>query len=286
MMSIWIAQAVHRDEPSYIPPAKYSLIHNAVLAGCDAEDGVKDGVIEDPTRCRFDPEVLECKHGDASDCLTRPQVEAAWKIYRPTPPGQTGPRIFPGFEPGSELGWSTMGGSKPFPIGLDLFRYVVFKDPQWDFWKFDFSEDVARTLKASAVLNALDPDLKKFAARGGKLIQYHGWNDPQIAPEFSVDYYRSVLKTMGDQDTRKFYRLFMVPGMAHCGGGEGTSTFSMVPALEDWVEHKNAPERVTAARVRDGQSNRTRPLCSFPQIAGYKGSGSTDDASNFACVSK
>jgi feruloyl esterase len=286
ILSIWVAQAVHHDEASYIPPAKYPVIHNAALSACDAEDGLKDGVIEDPMRCRFDPQILECKNGDASDCLTRPQVDAVRKIYRPTPAGQSAARIFPGFEPGSELGWSTMGGPKPFTIGLDLFRYVVFNDLQWDYRKFDFDEDVARTLKASAALNALDPDLKKFAARGGRLIQYHGWNDPQIAPEFSVDYYRSVLATMGEQDTQRFYRLFMVPGMAHCGGGEGTSSFNMIPALEEWVEHKNAPDRVTAARVRDGKLGRTRPLCPFPQIAGYKGSGNPDDASNFTCVSR
>jgi feruloyl esterase len=286
MLSIWVAQTVHRDEASYIPPAKYPLIHDAVLSACDAEDGVKDGVIEDPLRCRFDPVVLECKNSDAPDCLTHAQVEAVRKIYRPTPPGRAGARIFPGFEPGSELGWSTMGGPKPFAIGLDLFRYVVFNDPQWDFRTFDFGEDVARTLKASAALNALDPDMKKFAARGGKLIQYHGWNDPQIAPEFSVDYYRNVFETMGDQNARKFYRLFMVPGMAHCGGGEGADSFNMLSALEEWVEHKNPPERVTAARVRDGKLDRTRPLCPFPQVAKYKGSGGTDDASHFACVSR
>jgi feruloyl esterase len=196
---------------------------------------------------------------------------------------RTGARIFPGFEPGSELGWATMAGPQPFTIGLDLFRFVVFEDPNWDFRKFDFDADIARTLKASADLNALDPDLKKFAARGGRLIQYHGWNDPQIAPESSVEYYRTVLDRMGAKEAREFYRLFLVPGMAHCGGGEGTSTFDMLGALEQWVEQKKAPEQVVAARVREGRTDRTRPLCPLPQVAQYKGSGSTDDASNFVC---
>jgi feruloyl esterase len=275
LLSIAIAQAVHRDEASYIPASKYPLIHDAVLASCDASDGVKDGVLENPMRCKFDPKVLECKSADTSNCLTSAQVQAVRTIYSPQ-------RSFPGFEPGSELGWATMGGAQPFTIGLDLFRYVVFGDPNWDFRKFDFDTDVPRTEKASADLNALDPDLRTFSARGGKLIQYHGWNDPQIAPEASVQYYQKVLANM--KDVSAFYRLFMVPGMAHCGGGEGASTFDMLAALENWVEQKKAPEQVAAARVRDGKTDRTRPLCPFPQVARYKGSGSTDEAANFTCA--
>jgi feruloyl esterase len=277
MLAIAIAQAVHTDEASYIPPAKYPLIHDAVLASCDALDGVEDGVIENPMRCKFDPKELECKSGDGPGCLTSAQVQAVRTIYSPQ-------RSFPGFEPGSELGWQTMAGPKVFTIGLDLFRYVVFGDANWDFHQFDFNRDVARTEKASVNLNAMDPDLGKFAARGGRLIQYHGWNDPQIAPEASVLYYKKVLDTM--KDVSGFYRLFMVPGMAHCGGGEGTSSFDMLTALEQWVEQKKAPEQVAAARVRDGKTDRTRPLCPFPQVAKYKGSGSTDEDANFACATQ
>jgi feruloyl esterase len=283
MQALWIAQAVHRDEASYIPPAKYKLIHDAVLASCDALDGVKDGVLENPLRCKFDPKDLECKGNDAASCLTPAQVQAVRAIYSPVSNRRTGARVFPGFEPGSELGWATMAGPAPFTIGLDLFRYVVFENPNWDFRRFDFDADIERTLKASADLNALDPDLKKFSERGGRLIQYHGWNDPQIAPESSVDYYQTVLDKMGAKDVPRFYRLFMVPGMAHCGGGEGTSNFDMLTPLEQWVEQKTAPEQVAAARVRDGKTDRTRPLCPFPQVAKYKGSGSTDDAANFVC---
>jgi feruloyl esterase len=283
MQAMWIAQAVHADESSFIPPSKFPLIHDAVLSSCDAQDGVKDGVLENPMRCKFDPKVLECKSGDAPGCLTTAQVESVRRIYSPVVNRGNGATIFPGFEPGSELGWSTMAGPQPFTIGLDLFRYVVFQDPNWDFRKFDFDADVTRTLNASAMLNALDPDLKKFSARGGRLIQYHGWSDPQIAPESSVTYYQSVLEKMGPKDVAAFYRLFMVPGMAHCGGGEGTSTFNMLAALEEWVEQKKAPEHIAAARTREGGTDRTRPLCPFPQVAKYKGSGSTDDSANFAC---
>jgi feruloyl esterase len=286
MQSLWIAQAVHRDESSFIPPAKFQLIHDAVLSSCDALDGVKDGVLENPMRCKFDPNILECKSGDGPSCLTTAQVEAVRRIYSPVVNRGNGTTIFPGFEPGSELGWSTMAGSQPFTIGLDLFRYVVFQDPNWDFRKFDFDTDATRTLKASIGLNALDPDLKKFSARGGKLIQYHGWSDPQIAPESSVTYYKSVLDKMGAKEVADFYRLFMVPGMAHCGGGEGTSTFNMLAALEEWVEQKKAPEHIAASRSREGSIDRTRPLCPFPQVAKYKGSGSTDESANFMCEAR
>jgi feruloyl esterase len=283
--SIWVAQAVHKSEASYIPPEKYPLIHAAVLAACDASDGVADGVLEDPTRCQFDPEVLACKDGNATGCLTPAQVEAARKIYSPSINPRTKQPVYRGLERGSELGWQRWGGQKPLSIGLDHFRYVVFEDPNWDFMTLDFDRDIARAQKLdSNRINALDPDLRPFLARGGKLIQYHGWNDPQIAPGNSEDYYRLVLRFMKDPDkVRESYRLFMVPGMGHCGGGEGTSTFDMVAALERWVEENKPPERIVAARVHDGKTDRTRPLCPYPQTAHYTGSGSIDDAANFVC---
>ena len=283
--SLWITQAVHKDDASYIPPDKFAVIHNAVLAACDAADGVKDGVLEDPTRCAFDPKALECKANDGPSCLTAPQVEAVRRIYA----GATNPRtkqiIFPGHERGSELGWNTMAGPRPFAIGLDHFRYVVFQDASWNASAFDFDGDYARTLKAdNGAVNALDPDLTAFFSRGGKLLQYHGWSDPQISPASSVLYHESVLQAMGGANkVDSSYRLFMVPGMAHCGGGEGTSTFDMLSALEQWVEKGKTPDSIPAARVRDGKTDRTRPLCPYPQVARYKGTESTDEAANFAC---
>ena len=284
LLAMWIAQAEHRDEASYVPPAKYRLIHDAVLSSCDAMDGVTDGVLENPMRCKFDPKVLECKGSDTSNCLTPPQMQTVRSIFSTPVDPHTGKTFFPGLAPGSELGWATMGGPRPLSLGFDLFRYVVFKDADWDFQKLDFKNDVPRTLKASTDLDALDPDLKKFSARGGRLIQYHGWSDPQISPITSVEYYQKVLAKMGAKNVPDFYRLFMVPGMAHCGGGDGTSTFDMLPALENWVEHKKAPEQIAASRVRDGKTDRTRPLCPFPQVATYKGGGSTDEAASFTCA--
>jgi feruloyl esterase len=271
--SVWVGQAAHKSEASYIPPAKYALIHAAVLKACDTLDGVEDGVLEDPTRCHFDPKDIQCKSGDDASCLTAEQVESARAIYADVP------GVVPGFEPGSEPGWATMAGPKPFAIGNDFFKYVVFQNPDWDFKTFRFDKDVT-----NKELNAMDSNLQAFRDHGGKLIQYHGWSDPQISPASSPIYYKSVVSKMGSSsEVQKFYRLFMVPGMAHCGGGDGTSTFDMLSAMEQWVENNKAPDQIAAARRRDGKVDRTRPLCPYPQIAQYKGKGSTDDAENFVC---
>lgn len=282
--SMWSAQAVHRDEASYIPPAKYPALHKAVLAACDKLDGVEDGVIENPRLCTFDPNVLKCNGADGPECLTSPQVEAARKLYGNSLNPRTGQPLYTGLERGSELGWATWAGPRPFAIGLDYFRYVVFQKPDWDFRTLDFDADIARAEELDAHrINALEPNLKPFFTRGGKLLQYHGWNDPQISPGNSVTYYRTVLDQVGENGASASYRLFMVPGMAHCGGGEGTSSFDMLKALEQWVEGKKAPGRITAARVRNGKADRTRPLCPYPQVAVYKNSGSTDEEINFVC---
>jgi feruloyl esterase len=162
----------------------------------------------------------------------------------------------------------------------------VFKDPSWDFRNLKPETDLARAQDMDkGLINALDPNLKAFLARGGKIIQYHGWIDPQISPRSSVRYYEDVLKTMGQSArVQESYRLFMVPGMAHCGGGEGPNSFNMVSAIQEWVENKKAPQQIIASRLANGAVTRTRPLCPFPQVAKYKGTGSTDEAANFACA--
>ena len=220
---LWVAHATLKDPASYIPLGKYPLIHNAVLDACDALDGVKDGVLEDPTRCHFDPKVLECKGDDASTCLTAPQVEAARKIYAPATNPRTGKEIFPGIAPGSELGWAALaGGPEPF-VTTDHFKYVVFKDPKWDWRTLNFDSDVDLADKLdNGTINAIDPNLKEFVGHGGKLLMYHGWSDPLIAPQNSVNYYKSVVAAMGGAGkTEGSVRLFMAPGMGHCGGGDG-----------------------------------------------------------------
>ena len=161
----------------------------------------------------------------------------------------------------------------------------MFQDPHWDFKTFNFDKDVVRAEEIDGdTVNALDPNLKPFFDRGGKLLQYHGWSDPQISPGNSLQYYQSVARKAGGPDkVHGSYRLFMVPGMGHCGGGDGTSSFDMVTALEQWVENGRAPERIEASRMRDGKVDRSRPLCPYPQVAAYKGTGSTDEATNFVC---
>jgi feruloyl esterase len=302
---VWATQAVHKDEASFIPAEKLSALHEAVMAACDAHDGVKDGVIDEPARCKFDPKAMQCKGGDGPACLTAPQVEAARKIYSAVKNPRTKQEISPGFEPGSEAGWAkVVAGPMPSPLGTDLFKFVVFKNPDWDYKTLNFDSDIALAdMIDNGTNNATDPNLKSYFERGAKLLQYHGWSDPLIAPLNSVNYYQSVEKTVGDgassgikvgkggvnvdktaaDHVRASYRLFMAPGMDHCDGGDGPSTFDMLGALEQWVEQGKAPDRIVAYRVRDGKTDRTRPLCPYPQVAVYKGKGSTDDDENFTC---
>jgi feruloyl esterase len=282
--AIWIAQQLHKDEAGFIPAAKYPAIHDAVLAACDALDGVSDRVIENPRQCTFDPQVLACKDSDSDACLTPPQVASARVMYQPLKNPRTGQQIFPGLEYGSELGWSTFGGAQPFPVATQMFQHMVFKNPAWD-WRtlgFDSQMALVDAIEAGAI-NALDGNLKPFVARGGKLIQYHGWADQQIPSGSSVDYYNSVVKEMGAGRFEDGYRLFMVPGMGHCGGGDGPSNFDMLTALERWVEDKKAPAQIPASHVDAGSVDRTRILCPYPQQAVYNGSGSNTDAASFVC---
>jgi tannase/feruloyl esterase len=283
---IWVAQATLSNPAAYIEPSQYPMIHQAVLAACDALDGVKDGVLEDPTRCHFDPAALECKDGAKPTCLTKAQVEAARRIYTPATNPDTGEEIFPAMERGSELVWSTLaGGPRPILLADDYFRYVVFEDPHWDFKTLNVTGDVTSALKRDGgTLSATNPDLRPFFAHGGKLIQYHGWTDQQVMPRNSIQYYESVAAMSGKAETTNSYRLFMVPGMNHCRGGDGPDTFDMLSALERWREHKKAPDAILASHSTDGKIDRTRPLCPYPEISRYKGSGSTDEAANFSCV--
>jgi feruloyl esterase len=284
-VAMWVAQAMHSDQTGYIPPAKYRLIHDAVLNACDAGDGVKDGVLEDPRQCRFDPGALQCAGGDSPSCLTPAQVESARKTYGALVNPRTGEEISPGLLPGSELGWATYGSPQPFGLGLQMYQHMVFRSTAWDYKTLDFDRDIALTRKIeNGAIDVTEGTLQPFFKRGGKIIHYHGWADPQITPSSSVKYYERVLAASGGAAAvKESYRLFMVPGMAHCGGGDGTSSFDMIAALEEWIEKGKAPDHIPASRVRSGAVDRTRPLCPFPQVAKYRGTGSTDEASSFVC---
>ena len=289
---IWIGEATHENPISYLPKEKYSVLHKAVIEACDSLDGVKDGVLENPKKCHFDPKVLQCKVAEGPDCLTAAQVEAAKKIYAGPKNPRTGEQIFPGLEPGSENVWSFFaggGGSEP-PIVASHFKYLVFHDPNWDYRTLNFDSDVTLADKLDkGVLNAIDPNLMEFFAQGGKLLLYHGWNDAAIAPQNTVNYYNSVVAAMGGLNkVTNSMRLFMAPGVNHCDGGDGPFDFDSILVLEQWVEKGEVPDRIVAAHFPPGahaaKPNRTRPLCPYPQVAKYKGSGSTDDASNFVCT--
>jgi len=277
---------VHETTESYIPPEKYPMLHDAVLEACDALDGVKDGVLELPSRCRFNPKVLECKGPDAPNCLTRPQVETAQAMYAPVKHPKTGAVLFPPLlERGSELGWATIGGPQPINTALDAFKYVVFKDANWDWRRFDAATDVELAEKIDGgVINSAVVDLRPFFNRGGKLLVYHGWSDQQVAAGNSVDYFTKVTRTAGKAAIDKSIQLYMVPGMGHCQGGPGTDTFDKMAAIEQWVSTGSAPDSIVAAHLTAGKADRTRPLCPYGKVAKWKGVGSTDEAANFACT--
>jgi feruloyl esterase len=286
-LAMWIAHAV-KDPASYIPPEKYRIIHQAALDTCDAEDGVKDGLISEPTRCAFDPGVLLCKGADAPTCLTAPQLKAAKTIYAPAVNPRTGKLLSPPLVPGTELGWGDDASQKPNANILDQYRYVVFKDPDWDWKTFDFDRDATRgDLPENLVMNATDPNLQPFFAHGGKLLLYQGWSDPRVPALQTINYYQSVVdRTGGSAKASNNIRLFVAPGMGHCGGGDGPNVFEKVGPLEQWVEHGKAPDQIVASHASAGKVDRTRPLCAYPQVAKYKGTGSIDDSANFLCVAK
>jgi feruloyl esterase len=309
--TMWVDQATTLDLASYIPAGKLPAIAAAVLAACDAQDGVKDGILNDPRQCHFDPATLLCKAADSNSCLTAPQVTALKKIYA-GPHDSAGHQLFPGYLPGAEEGpggwtlWitgSAPGRSLLFFFGTQYFTNMVYEQTGWDYKTFNLEQAaILADTKTARALNATDPNLEPFRARGGKLIMYHGWGDAAIPALNSIDYYNSVVATMGQRNTDSFLRLFMAPGMQHCGGGPGPNSFgqgansppydpehNIYIALEQWVEKGVAPSTITATKYVDDSNpaqgvKMTRPLCSYPQVAKYKGTGDTNDAANFACA--
>jgi feruloyl esterase len=270
-----VAQEVRARPDGFLDARAMTLLHQAALAACDAADGLSDGVIESPQRCQFNPQVAQ---------LSAAQVETARAIYD-SPVNSTTGRAITGLYPGSEMGWATWGGRAPFATAIDHFRYLVYGNPDWSLQQFRFDRDAARAeTQDNGIINALNPDLTRFFQRGGKLLQYHGWSDPQISPGVSPQYYESVARRIGDLErVEQSYRLFMVPGMAHCAGGDGAGSFDMVSALERWVERGVAPSEIIAQRQRDGVVDRTRRLCAWPRAARYDGTGDPNVAASFRC---
>ncbi len=277
-----LAVKTFKDPQSRIPPEKYPMIHQAVLAACDAQDGLKDGLISEPDRCHVDFKVLECKGAEGPSCLTPPQVQSAQAIVSPAKTSH-GDVLFPRLEPGTELRWARLaGGPEPAELFLDQFRYLVYPDAHWDWRSFDLDRDAAKAHAINKDVLELNPNLAAFAQHGGKLLIYHGWADQQVAPGASIEFYQSAVR-LGPRPADAWIRLFMVPGMAHCAGGEGPNEFDALGAMEHWVEQDTPPAQIVASHRTAGQIDRTRPLCPYPQVARYKGSGSIEQAANFAC---
>jgi feruloyl esterase len=305
------AQATTLVPASYIPSSKLPAIARAVNAACDAQDGVADGLLNDPRQCLFDPAAMLCKESDSEKCLTAPQVTTLRKLYH-GPQDAYGREIFPGYLPGAEEGpggWGTWitgaapGKSLLFAFSGGYFSNMVFEKADWNYKEASVDEAVkAADEKTAQVLNATEANLVAFKTRGGKLILYHGWNDPAISALNSINYYNDVLNRMRGQEPEAFVRLYMVPGMQHCGGGPGPDAFgqggvgvkdaqhNIELALEQWVEKGIAPNAIVAAKFEGGDPAKgvkmTRPLCPYPQIAKYKGKGETNDAGNFVCVAE
>jgi feruloyl esterase len=279
--------SVLKDPARAVPSTKLALLNNVVLATCDQLDGVKDELLTDPRQCHFDPSMLLCRAGESDHCLTAPQVEAVKMAYAPARKG-SGELIYPGLVPGGEAGWAALVGTATAPgaLNVEMFQYVAHENPNWDWRTFDLEHDTALADEKGGYMNAINPDLSAFRHRGGKLIIYHGWNDGasggSISPLISVEYYSSVLAKMGPRQ-EDWLRLFMVPGMAHCGGGPGPNQFNALAAVERWRESGTAPDQILAYHVTNNRVDRTRPLCYYPRVAVYKGNGSINDAENFVC---
>ena len=301
-------QALTLDPASFISPAKIPAIAAAVNQACDELDGVRDGILNDPRECHFDPATIQCKAEESDKCLTAAQVVAMKKLYAGTP-DSAGHVVFPGYLPGAEGGQGGWGlwimGPAPAKslmaaFGNGFFSDFVYEKPDWDYKAFRVDEGLkAASDKTAQALNATDPDLKAFRARGGKLILYHGWNDPAISALSTMNYYERVIQKMGQKDVDSFVRLYMAPGVQHCEGGPGPDSFGQVgnlnfddpshsvdAALVGWVEKGKAPGEIIASKSagKGGEmEGLTRPLCPYPQAAKYKGSGDTDKAESFVC---
>lgn len=275
--SIMLQQAMTR-----LPTAKLSLVNNAAIAACDANDGLTDRVIGRPDQCSFDPAPLACAAGaDEASCLTPPELDAARSIYAGTNNPRTGESIYPAPEPGSEAQWAVF--SAPETIGSSFYRHLAIGRQDWDFQTFDFDRDVEAGLAVGdGVMQTQDPAIADFVERGGKLLLWHGVADPLVTPGNTIDYYESVEAALG-AEAEDSVRLFLAPSVGHCGGGEGYAPADLLTAIETWYETGETPEMLLAAKTVEGV-RRTRTLCPYPEVAQYDGAGDPNDAASFSCV--
>jgi feruloyl esterase len=298
MSDTWEARALNAAP---VPLEKMKLIAERVYAQCDGLDGLADGLITDPRRCPFDPskDLPVCADDtDRSDCFTPAQIQALTAVYGGAQSG--GQRLFWGQPVGAEIdmpglsgpgsgwnNWIIAANGRPISalFAETFLRYLAFEkpDPNYDLKSFNFESDPARLQPISRIVDAKDPDLTRFKARGGKIIMYFGWADTALNPLMGIDYFEKVNARLGPS-TADFFKLFMVPGMAHCRGGVGTDEFDALTPLIEWVEKGIAPQQLMASQGRGGKVIRTRPLCPHPQVPKYNGTGNPDDAGSFVCV--
>jgi Tannase and feruloyl esterase len=310
--AVWTDQALTATPDGWISPEKLAVVTDAALKACHGENGFLD----DPGQCHFDPSSVVCKAGQTDQCLSEPDVAALKKVYSGTQDA-SGKSVFPGYPPGGESGpaaWSLwisgrepkrMAGTLLHGFGTGYFANMVFDKPNWDFRGQNVADDLAQAQqKTGKALDSADPDLSAFQAAGGKLLQYHGWSDAAIPAGSSIVYYEQVVAKMGGiENIQSFYRLFMAPGMQHCGGGLAPNAvggvFGMpspsrdpahdvVSALARWVENGKAPDQIIATLYRDDDPSKgvaaQRPWCPYPAVARYSGQGSRTDAASYACT--
>ncbi len=294
LWGIYNAQQLDRAP---ISSAQLPVLARAVMAACDATDGLEDGLISDPRQCEFNPanDLLRCEGGAGDDCFTEDQIGAIQAIADGVQ--VDGETVFPGVPWGVEgmaqdqSGWnlwivSDDGPSRQLAYGDTFLRNMALlptRGTDLDWREFDIAGRYGEIGMIRDILDATDPDLSAFKQRGGKMITYFGWADPALNPMMGVNYYEDVRETMGIEETEDFYRLFMVPGMFHCRAGYGPDTFDALTPLIEWVENGQAPDQILASQMQDGTATRTRPLCPYPQVAVHDGSGDPDAAASFTC---
>jgi feruloyl esterase len=283
-VQLWPSFLIHQDAARMIPESKYAMIHEAVLTACTSPIGKLYGLVEEPAKCSFDPVQLQCAGADAPDCLTMIQVDMMRKFYAGPVNPRTGKIIFPGPARGSELEMFEFANGKPFPNALDLYRYTAFQNADWDSNAMDWDKDVTAAAGKVGKLVNVDADLKAYFGHGGKLLLYIGWNDYHN-PQHLIDYYKELVKTAGPR-SQDSVRLFTIPGMNHCQGGAGCDTFSKMGVIDNWVAQGHAPERIVAAKIEKQKIVRTHPLCAYPNVAKYDGTGPSDDAASFVCATE
>jgi feruloyl esterase len=278
---LWPAWISMKYPDEVIPAAKFTMIHEAVLKACASPTGIKQGVVDDPVNCHFDPVVLQCKGADAPDCLTAGQVDMMHKLYQGPVNPRTGESIFPGVLPGVEIQWAQNGMTGPSGVAVDLYKYAVFQDPNWDWKTMDYDTAIAKAVKEINPLLVVEPNLNEFLKQGDKLMITIGGAETHSARDI-VGFYEKVLKNAGPGHENQV-RLFVNPGQGHCGGGAGCDTYDKVGTIDQWVESGKAPDQILSSKVTGGKTIRTRPLCAYPTVARYKGTGDEDDAASFVC---